>query len=72
MSEIENKISSITDLATNTTPNTKFAEIENNMPNISDFIKSTNIDKKVSTVVTYLGTEDKITTILDYMVENRK
>ena len=60
------------DLVTKTNFNAKITEVKKKIPNVSDFVKDTNLNRKIYTAVTNLETKSDITTAVDGIVTSRK
>ena len=69
---MENKIPNVAGLVTKTKFDARVIDIENETWNVSDFVKSTNLDRKISTAVENLATKGDITTALDFAMANKK
>ena len=54
----------------NTNYSTKIAETGNKVPKAADFVKKTNLGRKISGAVTNLATEVDIITTIDFAIAN--
>ena len=69
---MKNKILNVAGLFTKTKFDARVIGIENETWNVSDFVKDTNLDRKISAGVENLATKSDITTPLDFAMANKK